>query len=133
MTNLDDPQASAAPEYRTYKVQASARRPLIDFMRGALEASGCRIIRFSDPTEAPFRFTFETPEGERMGVVAYAFLANSKLTKNRPDDEHRFQVKYGPDDKTLHTIWSDPFSLYTTLFVGIDPERGVFVGADPNL
>jgi hypothetical protein len=65
--------------------------------------------------------------------MAYAFLANSKLTKNRPDDEHRFQVKYGSDDGSLHEVWQDPFGLYTTLFVGIDPERELFVGADPVL
>ena len=120
-------------DYPLYKVQQSARQPLLDFMRRALEDSGCRILRMSEPGRAPFRFTFETPEGERMGVVAYAFLANSVLTKNRPTDEHRFQVKYGPDDKRLHPIWTDPYSLYTTLFVGIDPERGFFVGADPEI
>jgi hypothetical protein len=56
--------------------------------------------------------------GERMGVVAYAFLANSRLTKNRPADEHRFQIKYGPDDK--REPWQDPFRLYTTLLAGLD-------------
>lgn len=83
---------------------------------------------------APFRFTFETPAGERMGIIAYAFYANQKLTKNRPRDEHRFQVKYGSkrSDK-LHEIYQDPYSLYTTLFLGINPEQGFFVGADPIL
>lgn len=130
---MTNPLNSHSLDYRTYKVQASARQPLLDFMRGALEASGCRILKFSDPTVAPFRFTFETAEGERMGIVAYAFLANSVVTRGRPGDEHRFQVKYGPNDKKQHAIWTDPFSLYTTLFLGIDPERGIFVGADPNL
>jgi hypothetical protein len=69
--------------------------------------------------------------GERMGIVAYAFFANSRLTKNRPTDEHRFQIKYGPDDKGIHDIWQDPFELYTTLFLGINPEQGFFVAADP--
>ncbi|MGQ0506118.1 MAG: hypothetical protein ACT4TC_12460 [Myxococcaceae bacterium] len=102
-------------------------------MLDALEAGGCRVLRHTEPDVAPFRITFETPEEERLGIVVYAFFANSKLTKNRPDDEHRFQVKYGPDDKKLHRIWQDPFLLYTTLFCGIDPERGIFVGADPVL
>jgi hypothetical protein len=30
-------------------------------------------------------------------------------------------------------LWQDPYALYTTLFCGIDPERGIFVGADPVL
>ena len=99
----------------------------------ALEGAGCRVIHRPPANVAPFRFTFETPAGERLGIMAYAFLANSKVTKNRPDDEHRFQVKYGSDDGSLHEVWQDPFGLYTTLFVGIDPERELFVGADPVL
>lgn len=30
-------------------------------------------------------------------------------------------------------LWQDPFGLYTTLLVGINPEQGFFVGADPVL
>jgi len=120
-------------EYRLYKVQAAARQPLVDFITGALLDAGCRILYASPSSIAPFRVTFETPEGERLGIVAYAFLANSVLTKNRPTDEHRFQVKFGPDDKKLHEIWTDPYLLYTTLFLGIDPEKGIFVGADPMM
>lgn len=120
-------------DYRVYSVSRRDKQPLLEFMLDALKAEGCRILQHSPPDQAPFRFTFETPAGERMGVLAYAFFANSKLTKNRPDNEHRFQVKYGPDDKRLHTLWQDPYLLYTTLFCGIDPERGVFVGADPEM
>lgn len=80
---------------------------------------------------APYRFTFETHTGERLGIIVYAFFANSLTTRNRPMDEHRFQVKYAGDTKAFHNLWQDPFLLYTTLFCGIDPERGIFVGADP--
>ena len=68
-----------------------------------------------------------------MGVIAYAFLANSKLTRNRPPDEHRFQVKYGNDTKELQEIWQDPHGLLTTILLGINPEEGFFVAADPVL
>ena len=84
-------------EYRTYSVRRNARQPLINFMLQALRDEGCKILYSSPPTEAPFRITFETPQGERLGIVAYAFLANFKETKNRPADEHRFQLKYGLD------------------------------------
>jgi hypothetical protein len=120
-------------EYRTYAVDKRDKEPLLRFILSALDAEGCRLLRASDPRQAPFRITFETAAGERIGVIVYAFLANSRVTKNRPDDEHRFQVKYGSDDKRLHALWQDPFSLYTTLFCGIDPEREIFVGADPVL
>jgi hypothetical protein len=125
------PVHSAEP--RLYSVSARDKAPLVGFIRDALESCGCRMLHVPEPNAAPFRFTFETREGERMGVIVYAFLANSAPTRNRPPDEHRFQVKYGTKDNELHEIWQDPYSLYTTLFCGIDPERGMFVGADPSL
>jgi hypothetical protein len=120
-------------DYRVYSVSRKDKEPLLQFMLKALEECGCRILQHSSSKEAPFRISFETPTGERLGILAYAFFANSKPTRNRPEDEHRFQVKYGPDDKQLHSLWQDPYLLYTTLFCGIDPERGIFVGADPVL
>lgn len=120
-------------EYQRYSVSRLKKAPLLNFMREALESGGCRILHSSDPGEAPFRIGFETPNGERMGIVAYAFFANRQPTKNRPEDEHRFQVKYGQDKKNEHELWQDPYEVYTTLFVGIDPVRGIFVAADPVL
>lgn len=117
--------------YRSYKVIAKRRGPVLEFILSALRTCGCRIIRHTQPTEAPFRISFEAPDGERMGILAYAFFANRKLTRNRPGDEHRFQVKYGPDTGELHALWQDPFGVYTTLFLGVNPEAGFFVGADP--
>jgi hypothetical protein len=103
-------------------------------MEAALVAAGCRIIHKSPADRAPFRISFVLPNGERMGIVAYAFLANSKVTRNRPGDEHRFQVKYGSKNDSLHEIWQDPFGLYTTLFLGINPpaERPLFVTRDAD-
>jgi len=102
-------------------------------MVDALQKQGCRVIFAPPPNIGPFRVTFETPQGERMGIVTYAFLANNKEIKNRPKDEHRFQIKYGGDLSGLHGIWQDPYGLYVTLLVGINPEKGFFVAADPVL
>jgi len=119
--------------YQRFSVSRSQKAPLLAFILSALNAAGCRTLHCSDPAEAPFRISFETPDGERLGIIAYAFFANSRPTRNRPDDEHRFQVKYGPNTGELHELWQDPFGLYTTLFFGINPERGFFVAADPVL
>jgi len=124
---------SADRPFETFRVQKRARAVLVDFMKSALIESGCAIIRSSPENEAPFRVTFVPPWGGRMGIVAYAFLANQKVTKNRPQDEHRFQLKYSSNDGRLHEIWQDPYGLYTTLLVGINPQRGFFIGADPVL
>ena len=120
-------------EYETFPVKGAQRQPLVDYMIKSLKDAGCTIINCSDASRAPFRISFETAMAERMGVVAYAFTANQRLTTNRPDDEHRFQVKYGPKTGRLHEIWGDPFGLYTTIFVGINVEEGFFVGVDPEM
>ena len=120
-------------DYERWRVNVHSKRPLIRFIEEALEASHCRIIRSATVDEAPFRFSFEAPDGERIGVIAYAFLANRKETKNRPGDEHRFQVKYGSKDGQLHDLWQDPFGVYTTIFCGVNPDVGFVVGADPVL
>src|SRR4051794_13087669 len=111
-----------------YRTQPHARQPLIDFMLRSLREQGCRILSCSPSSEAPFRITFEDVSGERMGIVAYACLANTKETKGRPLDEHRFQLKYGSKDGKLHKLWQDPGGLYTTLLLGINTDLGFFVG-----
>jgi hypothetical protein len=120
-------------DYRVYAVSKKDRAPLVDWLLAALRASGCSIIHYSALNEAPFRITFETPAGERLGIVCYVFFANTTLTKNRPADEWRFQIKYGSRDGRLHELWQDPYGLYTTLFMGVNPGRGFFVGADPAI
>jgi hypothetical protein len=119
---------------RAFNVQGAARKPLVDFMVSALESAGCTILFCSGVRTAPFVISFETAAGERMGAVAYAFLATRTPTKNRPEDERSFQIKYGSKrDNRAHRLWSDPLGLYTTLLVGIDPEEEFFVAADPAI
>jgi hypothetical protein len=121
---------------RYYKTKASAREPLLRFMLDGLRTAGCRILFCSPPDRAPFVITFETRHGERMGIVAYAFLATRTPTRNRPDDERSFQIKYGSKqdyaEDNAHVFWQDPLSLFTTLLIGIDPDEGFFVAADPE-
>src|SRR5687768_16580242 len=97
---------------RTYSVSSNARRPLVEFMTGALMAAGCKLIHSSPLDRAPFVVVFETPMNERMGIVAYAFLATRTPTKNRPSDEQSFQIKYGSKssyaDNNSHDLWHDP-------------------------
>jgi hypothetical protein len=118
-------------DYRRFRVSAPGRRPLLTFIQEALERCGCRVLKVSPANEAPFRLTFEAPDGERIDIIAYAFLAKSRATRNRPSDEHRFKVKYGSKDGDLQDLWQDPLQLYITLLVGINPELGFFLVADP--
>lgn len=120
-----------AMEWKNYSVSRSDKAPLLNFVRGALEAHDCRIVFASEPDRAPFYIVFDAPGGDRQGLLVYAFFANSKLTKNRPDDEHRFQIKYGSNLKGILEVAVDPSHLITTLFLGIDPVEEIFVAADP--
>ena len=102
-------------------------------MLNALENGRCQIIHRPSPETAPFRITYQAPSGERAGIVAYAFLASAKASRNQPGAKHRFQATYGTGDKRVHELWQDPYGIYTTLLVGINPDLGFFVGADPVL
>ena len=132
MDLLDSSSGTSSPlDWKTYSVSRAAKKPLLLFITQALTARGCRIIHASDPATAPFYIVFETPRGDRHGVLAYAFFANAKATKNRPEDEHRFQIKYGSNLKGVLEVAVDPNALVTTILLGIDPDREVFVAADP--
>lgn len=119
--------------YKRWNVSQKDKEPLLQFLLAGLEDAGCRVLYHSSPGEAPLLLSFETPTGDRHSVLCYAFLANSRTTKNRPGDEHRFQVKFGSDPKAILELYQDPLGVTTTIFVGIDPERGFLVAADPVL
>jgi hypothetical protein len=131
MPLAESPALEGAFGWKSYSVQRSDKEPLLKFIIEGLKQRGCTIRHMPDPGRAPFYIVFETPAGERHGLLAYAFFANSKTTNRRPDDEHRFQIKYGGDLKGILEVAVDPRGLVTTIFLGIDPMRGIFVAADP--
>lgn len=117
--------------WKVYSVRARDKEPLLQFIREALEMRGCAVRHMGPPNRAPFHVVLDLPGGERVSVLMYAFFANSEPTRNRPPDEHRFQIKYGGDLKGVLDVAIDPLGVTTTIFVGIDPERKLFVAADP--
>lgn len=118
-------------KWKVYSVSRRDKEPLLQFIREALEARGCTIAYLSPPNRAPFHLVFDMPGGERVSVLVYAFFANSEPTPGRPLDEHRFQIKYGGKLKGVLDVYVDPLGVTTTIFLGIDPIRKVFVAADP--
>ncbi|MDN2583889.1 hypothetical protein [Aquibium sp. ELW1220] len=121
----------SALEWKTYSVSWADKEPLLAFVLRGLEMRDCRIVHFSEPNRAPFYIVFDAPSGERHGILVYAFYANARPTTRRPQDEHRFQVKYGGNLKGVLEVAVDPSNLVTTLFMGIDTGEGLFVAADP--
>jgi hypothetical protein len=98
----------------------------------AVEASGGSILHVASPSTAPFEVRARTRYGEILDLVCYAFTANKYRQEGRPDDEHRFQVKYGSDFKRPHSIYLDPNNSRTTLMFGVHDELDVFVAVDPT-
>jgi hypothetical protein len=129
------PEASSSVDtallWKSYSVSRTDKEPLLKFVLEALQARDCEIRFATSADKAPFYIVFETPGGERHGVLVYAFFANTRPTRNRPDDEHRFQVKYGSELKGVLNVSIDPSALITTIFLGINPKSEIFVAADP--
>lgn len=136
----DTSGVSAHPAGRSYidayeRVQRATDHA---FLEQAVEASGARVIYSSGPRVAPLFLTIEHPDGSREGVVAYAFHANRRETRNRPADEHRGQIRYGdvndPAWRALrHAVAFDPTGADVTLVLVVEPEAGLIVALDPLL
>lgn len=120
-----------APVYRV-----AGKQGLHDRLIKAVEASGGRLLYASDVTRAPVYLGIESPRGERIGVLAYPFTANQKVTTGRPADEHRLQIKYGGEDtwdKRAHDIGRDIAGIDTTLVLGVHVQHDLLIGLDPSL
>lgn len=117
--------------WQEYSVSSRWKRPLLDFVLDGLRDAGCKVLSASGASTSPFYIVFEAPNGERQSILAYAFHANSKVTKGRPVDEHRFQIKYGSDLQGTLDLATDQTGQTVTLLLGIDPELQIFVAADP--
>jgi hypothetical protein len=104
------------------------RRPHHEFIEAAVERSGGRVLFSSGPRDAPLFLGIEDDAGQRVGVCAYVFMANSELTENRPPDENRLQIRYGDvNDRAWrsaeHPVGFDPLGahLQADVVVGLDP------------
>lgn len=134
MPVLDHP--SGRTYARTY--ERVRRREHHDFLAAAVERSGGNVLYTSGPDVAPLFLVVEDASGARQGVMAYAFWANKKVTRNRSDDEHRLQIRYGDVNSAawraeLHPVGFDPTGLDVTLVVGVEADAGLVVALDPLL
>jgi hypothetical protein len=78
------------------------------------------------------------PGDRTLGVMAYVFLANRKPTKNRPQDEHRTQIRYGKVNDSRwralrHSIGFDPTSVDITIVLAVHPVADLVIALDPIL
>jgi hypothetical protein len=123
---------------RTYRVRPSDKRPLLELFEHGLRLGGAQLLETPRPDIAPFEYLIETPDGELLRLVAYVFRAtkyHSGEKRERPLDEHRFQIKYGGDFHDYHHLRMPPpgDSSWVTVFIGVHLEEGILVGCDPAM
>lgn len=109
------------------------REEIVERIEHALVASGAAIVAHANPRLAPFEITIRTPDGETLDLVCYAFTANRYRQGGRPADEHRFQIKYGSEFDSYHSLFIDPTGRKLTLMFGVHIELDLFVAVDPRM
>ncbi len=112
------------------------RRRHHELIERAVERGGGRVLTSSGPNRAPLFLGVEDSNGSRLGLCAYVFMANRRQTRNRPQDEHRLQVRYGDvNDPTwrtqTHRVGFDPLGVDVTLVLGAHVELDLIIGLDP--
>jgi hypothetical protein len=112
------------------------RRQHHGFLEDAIERSGGRVLSTSGADTAPLFLGVEDEAGQRLGICAYVFLANQRVTRNRPVDENRLQIRYGDVNDAGwraagHPVGFDPLGVDVTLVVGAHIESDLIIGLDP--
>lgn len=128
---MSDSGRSYARRYE--RVQRRQHHALLE---DAVARSRGRVLFASGPDTAPIFLGVEDDDGQRIGICAYVFLANRRVTRNRPVDEHRLQIRYGDVNSAAwrsqdHPVGFDPLGVDVTLVVGVHPEADLIVGLDP--
>jgi hypothetical protein len=105
-------------------------------IRDAVERSGGEVLWSSPDDVAPLYLAVREPSGDVRGVLTYVFRATRRLTRNRPADEHRGQIRYGDVNSAFwrqseHPLGLDPTGVDTTLVLAVDVEHEVIVSLEP--
>lgn len=112
---------------------AVRRHRELRFVLEALEQSGAKVLSSPNPNVAPFIIEILGPSGEKLELICYAFSANKYRQSGRPNDEHRFQVKYGSDFDRYHNIYIPAGEQRVTLMFGVHLEESIIVAVDPAM
>lgn len=118
---------------RSYRV--AGRQDVHEFLRDAVTASGGKLLFASPATRAPVYLGVQGAGDERLGLLCYPFRCTKRMTRNRPADEHRAQIRYGAEETWAveHWLGRDVASVDTTLVLGVHLEEGILIGLDPLL
>ena len=114
------------------------REPVVDLLLRGIRDGGGRIVScsFPDRMVAPIYIGAEDGDNRRYGLLVYPFTTTCRDTRNRPAEEHRFQIRYGDPKRVRHEqnpLGHDPAGVDITLILAVDPETELVVGLDPLL
>lgn len=101
--------------------------PLLAFLCDTLLRSGCELLKVEGDKSGSFRLTFEDPLLQRSGLVGRLL----RLRPHGPDGDGAgmmLRPSASPDDPRHGR---DPFRVFTSVLLGVDPVRGLFVAFDP--
>ncbi len=125
----------AGREYaRVYDVRG--RDDLHAFLVAAVEGSGGRVLYASDPRRAPVYLGVQGARDERLGLLLYPFRMGRTVTRRRPADESKGQIRYGSEatwHQDEHPVGRDVAGVDTTLVLGVHLADQLLVGLDPGL
>lgn len=114
----------------------SGRTDLHQFLTDAVAQSGGTVLYASSPNRVPVYLGVEDGGGQRLGLMVYPFRMTRVLTRNRPSNEVRGQLRYGSEESWVtddHYLARDLAGVDTTLLLGLYPEEELLVGLDPAL
>jgi hypothetical protein len=105
-------------------------------VEAAVAQGGGRIVYSSGPNRGPLFLGVEDPEGRPIALCAYVFTATHQEIRNRPPDEHRFQIRYGDVNSDAwkaedHPVGFDPLGSDVTLVLGVHEDADLFIAVDP--
>lgn len=105
----------------------SPTSPLLAFLCDTLVRSGCELLNVEGARNGRFRLAFEDSLLQRSGLVGRLF----RLEPHGKDaDGARMNLRPAASaDDAPHG--RDPFGLFTSVLLGVDPARGLFVAFDP--
>lgn len=135
VTNVhaDDETLAGRSYAEVYRV--SGKKDVYDVILRAVAASGGEVLYTSPSNRAPLYVGVRLPSDEHVGLLIYAFRMKRKLTRGRPQDEVRGQLRYGSEGSWArnHRLGRDIAGVDTVLILGVDVESEILVALDPQL
>ena len=105
----------------------SPTAPLLTFLCDTLLRSGCDLLKVEGDKGGSFRLAFEDALLQRSGLVGRLF----RLRPNGTDGDGARMTLRPSGSPAAPRHGRDPFRVFTSVLLGVDPVRGLFVAFDP--